>query len=135
MSSTTDEFLANNRGDFAPAFKFDEVGKACAGTLTAEPRKVEGTDLDGKPQTNWVFEITTDDGDRWSLWAPQGKAIGRAIAEAVKASGATQIKEGDRLGVVHTGVGEPTKPGFSPPKQYSAQFKPAQPAVAVDSLV
>ncbi len=126
--STASEFLSENRGDFPESFKFRDIGDGIAGTLTTEPRRHEGTDLNGKPQTNWIFEVETDAGDRWSIWAPVGKAISREIAKAMQEAGVTTFSEGDRLAVTFTGLGEPTKPGYSPPKLYSAAYRAKAPS-------
>ena len=127
MSSAT-EFMSENRGDFPESFKFRDVGDKIVGTLTTEPRRHDGTDLNGAPQTNWIFEVETDDGDKFSVWAPVGKAISRAIAKAMQEADVTSFGVGDRLAVTFTGLGEPTKPGYSPPKLYSAQYKAKAPS-------
>lgn len=126
--STASEFMSENRGDFPESFKFRNVGDAIVGTLTCEPRRHEGTDLNGQPQTNWIFEVETDTGDAYSVWAPVGKAISRAIAKAMQDAGVTSFSEGDRLAVTFTGLGEPTKPGYSPPKLYEAAYKAKAPS-------
>lgn len=126
--STAADFMSENRGDFPESFKFRNVGDAIVGTLTCEPRRHEGTDLNGAAQTNWIFEVETDDGDTYSVWAPVGKAISRAIAKAMQEAGVTSFSEGDRLAVTFTGLGEPTKPGYSPPKMYDAAYAAAKPS-------
>jgi hypothetical protein len=126
--STASDFMSENRGDFPESFKFRNVGDAIAGTLVEEPRRFEGTDLNGQPQTNWIFEVETDAGDRWSVWAPVGKAISKKIASAMQEAGVTSFTVGDRLAVVFTGLGEPSKPGYSPPKLYDAKYEAAKPS-------
>lgn len=134
MTSASD-FLSENRSDYPSSFKFDEVGKAITGTLVELPRTVDGTDLNGDPQTSWVFEIETDEGEKFSVWAPRGKAIAKAIAKAMTEAGATKFQVGDRVAIKHTGLGTPSKAGFSPPKLYEAAYKPAAPSVAASDLL
>jgi hypothetical protein len=126
MSSAA-EFLAQNRGDFPEAFRFRDVGDKIVGTLTTEPRCHEGTDFDGDPQTNWIFEVETDDGV-FSVWAPKGKGISRAIGKAMQEADVTSFSVGDRLAVTFTGVAEPSRPGFNGAKLYTAQYKAAKPS-------
>jgi hypothetical protein len=58
-----------------------------------------------------------------------------AIRAAVRASGA-QLGTGGHLSVTYTGDGERTKPGFSPPKLYTATYRPeAASQAAVNDLM
>ena len=125
MTETAD-FLDSNAGDFHPAFKFVNAGDTCKGTVAGDPHIVDGTDLNGNPQRSLVVDVDTDDGT-FALWLPSGKGVTRAVAKAVKGTGATGLAEGGKLAVKYTGDGEVSKPGFNPPKLFEARYEAPAP--------
>lgn len=117
-------FLKNNSGDFAPSFKFIDVGDQVVGTVTRS-NVVDGKDFDGNPQQSLVLEIDTDDGDTVAVWCPERKGITRAVAKAVADAGVAMPEEGGRIVIKFAGLGAPTKPGLNPPKLFEAAYKAA----------
>ena len=133
MSDTAD-FLDANTGDFNPAFKFANPGDTCKGTVIGAPHIVDGEDLNKNPQKSLVVDVDTDDGT-FALWLPSGKGVTRAVAKAVKGTGATGLAEGGKLAVKYTGDGEVTKAGFNPPKLFEARYEaPAPSPVDLDGF-
>lgn len=135
MSDDPNQFLEENAGDFAPGFKFATVGASVTGTLTRHPNVVETDDLGGGRSKKLVVDIEDGNGERWAIWLPASKAITKAVASAVKAAGAAGLAEGGTLTVTHTGVGEPSQPGYNPPKFFEATYQPpAAPTANVDDF-
>jgi hypothetical protein len=129
------------RGDSAPAFKFEQPGATVKGRIVSinerQQFKIGGTEPatweDGNPKMQYVItlatdvrshEIEDDDGHR-RIFAPKPSAILRAILDAREAAGrGVRLEAGGVLAVRFTGLGEPKKKGFSPPKQYKAKYEP-----------
>jgi hypothetical protein len=105
---------------------------------------------DGRPRLLTYIELETelhddddDDGVR-ALYAkggrnfePQqgsGASMEVAIAEAVKAAGASSIDEGGTLVVQFSGVAKPTTRGYQGAKLFKAQYKPPVSSVKADDL-
>ena len=105
---------------------------------------------DGSPRMQTVIELATgltagddDDGKR-SVWLKggnnfepaQGKGFSgeRALAEAAKAAGLTEIDEGAHLRIKCSGLAKPTTRGFQPAKLYVMELKAPKASVAVDDL-
>lgn len=135
-------------------FKFDNPGDRISGELVGFRTEVEteyGTDTpktwnDGKPRHMLVCQVKVDeredaedDGVRnvYLRGWPGGKTTGiGAVAEAVKkATGGHQLAEGATIAIAYTGNGEPSKPGFAPPKQFSAAYKPPAAGANLDDLL
>lgn len=132
ITDNPDEFLSQNRSfDSNPSFKFDRVGATCEGTVIDEPRVVETDDLDGGRSRKLVVDIDTAEGP-FSLWLPAQRRITSAISDAVRESGATGLAPGGVLKVQFTEEGEPSKPGFNPPKFFRAKYTPPAPTTPVD---
>ena len=132
MTDVTD-FLDQNTGDFNPGFKFTDPGDTCKGTVAGTPRVVDNEDLNGRPQRSLVLDVDTEDGT-FALWLPSGKGITRAVAKAVKDAGATALIEGGKLAVKYTGDGEPSKPGFNPPKLFESRYEAPKDSVDLDEF-
>ena len=105
---------------------------------------------DGSPRMQTVIELATtlsasddDDGKR-SVWLKggnnfepaQGKGHSgeRALAEAAKSAGLTEIDEGSHLRIKCSGLAKPTTRGFQPAKLYVMSLTPPKKSVAVDDL-
>lgn len=151
MSTSTD-INAFLMGGGAKSAKFENVGDKISGTITAA-EVTQQTDLtDGTPKT-WdngdpmmqlVVTIATDlrededdEGTR-KLYLKGSKpttSLG-AVRAAIKAAGAKGLEIGGTLSVAYTGDGEPTKRGFTAPKQYAAKYTPppALDQAAVDDI-
>ena len=96
-------------GDFPAQFKFQAVGDSIAGTIT----DVREHDFGDGNQP--ILELTTDDGDEFSVIASQRNLQVR-LAEVRPASG-------DRIAIKFTGEGQPSKPGYNPPKLFEVAHK------------
>ena len=57
-----------------------------------------------------------------------------AIAEAVKAAGATAIEEGGTIAIMLSGFAKPTTRGYQPANLYRCQYKAPVSSVSVDDL-
>lgn len=133
--------------------KFENPGDAVKGTVVST-EMAQQTDMEGKPRT-WddgsprmqlVVTLQTDerapddaddDGIR-KLYVKGGTKIAstqKAVADAVRAAGATQLEVGGTLAVEFTGLGQPSKPGYSAPKLYRAAYKPPAPAAVSADLL
>lgn len=125
----------------APSAKFPTVGTIVKGEIVRVDEQQQQdyktgalkTWDDGSPMMQHVItlrtderdpEVPNDDGER-RVFAKG--LMQKAITQAIRDSGAnkTQII-GGILAVQYSGDGEPSKPGFNPPKLYVAQFQPAQ---------
>lgn len=136
MSDALDSLMSSG----SPSAKFPEIGTVVKGEIlrieetqqqdysTGKPKFWD----DGNPMMQHVITLKTeerdpdipnDDGERRLFARGQMRA---AITAAIRDSRAdrTQII-GGTLAVQYASDGEPSKPGFNPPKQYVAQFKPA----------
>lgn len=141
MSTTgiADDVTAFLTGGGAKSAKFENVGDAVLGTIIAA-KTAQQTDLSGVPKT-WdngdpmmqlIITLQTedredgdDDGTR-NLYVKGSKkdphTSAGALVTALRAAGATTIEVGARLGVQFTGLGVPSKPGLSAPKQYVMRY-------------
>lgn len=139
----------------AKAFQFNEIGDMVEGEIIdAEVRQqssMEGellTWADGKPRMQLVITLQTklsdsdeDDGvrtiyakgGRYDVAKGEGTSIRDAIAEAVKATGASKLEEGDSLVVAWSGLGV-AKRGYQAPHLYTAGFRKAKASVSADAL-
>lgn len=139
----------------AKAFQFNEIGDMVEGDIVdAEVRQqtsMEGELLswaDGKPRMQLVITLQTklhesDDDDgvrviyakggRFDVAKGEGTSMRDAIADAVKASGATKLEEGDSLVVAWSGLGV-AKRGYQAPKLYTAGFRKAKASVDASAL-
>lgn len=133
MSDDALDFLMQKS---VPTANFLTVGVVRKGRIRAY-EKTQQTDIkgnrltwdDGNPRWQLVFtietndrdpEIDNDDGVR-KIYA-KGQML-EAIREAVKASGHRGALVGGYLAVKYDSDGQPSQPGFNPPKQYLVQFK------------
>lgn len=128
--SDVQDWLQSSNFESHPSFKFTAVGDKIRGEIVAPPRIVTTSDLNGGESDKLVVDIKAEaDGETYSIWVKKG-AMGRAVAQAVNEAGAKQLQEGGVLGLAHTGLGTPSKPGFNPPKLYQASYR--APAAGVD---
>lgn len=113
-----------------PAFKFENVGDAIAGTIVSNPRLAEVSKLGtttGETVTKLLINLETPAGI-FTVWVNRGNQ-GRAVSEAVKAAGARELEVGGKLMISFTGIGQAKQAGYNPPKLYEARYKaPAAPA-------
>lgn len=135
---SAEDFLMGGGG--APSAKFDTRGVTVAGRITEPPAVQQQRDIqtgekkfwnDGNPMMQLVVTVQTDrrdpgvpddDGRRRLFVKGQMK---QAIQDAVKLSGARSLEVGGHLSVTYTHDGEAKQRGFSPPKQYRAEYTPA----------
>lgn len=114
--------------------KFPTIGTTVTGTITAvhppEPQRDFQTqqEIPGKTQVRIELqtedrdpEIEFDDGSR-TLYV-KGWMTG-AIGDALRKANVKEPQVGATLSVTYTGDGQPSRPGFSGPKQYSATYTP-----------
>lgn len=130
----------------SPTAKFPDVGDKIVGTIAdiEERQKTAfGTNepeyySDGRPMMEWVIalaETETNDEDTGDLRVFASGRMLTAIKQAIVAAGAPSNKVlGGRLAIQYYADGEPSRPGYNPPKLYRAQLQPATNA-AVDSLL
>jgi hypothetical protein len=128
-------------GSGIPSAKFPTIGTSITGTVAREPELQQQTDFDsgepltwtdGKPRmqakvvlqtTERDREIADDDGTR----AVYIKAnLQKAVAAAVRGSGATRLEVGGRLTITYFGDG-PAQGRKNPPKLFTAKYEPADP--------
>ena|ERR1035437_2939094 len=145
-TNPVEDFLS---GGGPPSAKFPTIGVTVKGTVT-DAVVSQQTDFatghpatwdDGGPKMQLVVTLATDesddtiaddDGTRRVFIKGQMRS---AVAEAVKASGSRGIEAGGTLAIKYEADGEASKPGFSPPKLYKAQYKAGVAAVSVDELI
>lgn len=152
-------------GEGGNSFPFDTIGDKVRGRILSM-EKVNQTDMqtgetktfdNGQPMTMWRVALQTtlsddaaDDGLR-SIYLkgskkPESKSSYAAVLAAVKAAtGATQITAGAEVELEYVGDGAAKGRGYSPPKQYEAQYwppsvdlapeKPSQPAQVVQQAL
>lgn len=125
MSDVMD--LINSSGAGGDSFQFENIGDTLDGTLSAEPRVIEVPNNKGGVDKVLALTIETTDGKEWSLLCGFGGRL-TAIKDALQDAGADTLKMGGRLVMKHTAVGEKRKPGFNPPKFYTAAYVPPAPA-------
>lgn len=127
-------------GGGAPSAKFPTIGTTVAGRITERPYTEQQRDYttgdlkfwdDGKPQMQLVITLATnerdpqktdDDGTRRLYVKGQMK---NAIAQAVRAAGATMLEHGAHLSVTYAADGERKNPRFNAPKHFTAAYTPA----------
>jgi hypothetical protein len=138
VSTDPNNFLMGGGGRSA---KFDNAGDTITGTITAEPEMRQQTDIksgqpkfwdNGDPQMQLVVRLQTDlredaddDGIR-AIYVKGGfkaPTMQKAIADAVRASGAKGLAVGGTLTVTYTGNGPASGVGMNPPKYYTAQYQ------------
>jgi hypothetical protein len=140
MTIDIDDMDAALEGD-APAIKFPEVGTTVRGRIVAAKQRQQKefgsgkllTWDNGEPRMEWVLTLDTDEGLA-TLYAKS--AMWGAIRDAVRST--PSGKWGSPLGtltVKYVGDGEPSKPGFHPPKLYKAKYEPAAPPADLDDLL
>jgi hypothetical protein len=139
MSTDPNAFLMGGGGRSA---KFETAGDTITGTITGEPEIRQQTDIktsqpkfwdNGDPQMQLVVRLQTalredadDDGIR-AIYVKGGfkaPTMQKAVADAVRASGAKGLAVGGTLTVTYTGNGPASGVGMSPPKYYTAQYQP-----------
>lgn len=145
-------------GGGSKAWSADNIGDKISGKIKLverrQQRNMDGGGLqtwdDGSPKMLTYIELETDqrdddddDGVR-ALYAKGGRnfeaaqgsgtSMEVAIAEAVKAAGASSIDEGGTLAVQHTGVAKPSNRGYQGAKLYRAQYKSPVSSVSADDL-
>jgi len=141
----SDWLTQNSGGNGNPGVAFDQIGATIVGTIAGEPREV-----DTEYGSRLAIELVATDkanctagegreavkaGDEVTLWLKPG-AMARAVRDALAEASAPGLAEGGTLAVSYSADGERTKPGFNPPKLYTAQYVAPTPAVAVgDSLI
>lgn len=130
-------------GNSGSSAEFENIGDGVAGYLIEEPGEAQqtvfgGTDLkfykNGAPAMMAIVKLQTqdnngepdDDGIR-ILAVPDLSNKQQAIAQAVRAAGASDVEVGGYLTVTYTGDGVPKQKGNRPPKLYAAQYVPPQP--------
>ena len=114
-----------------PSAKFGTIGDTYKGTVARVGEYSGINDLNGKHETSVVIDLETDSGT-YTLWcrthidgtvAPNG--LTRAIADAMRSAGRQGLPEaGGTLAVKYEADGQASKPGFTPPKLFRAQYQP-----------
>lgn len=146
-------------GNSSPGFSFWKPGDRLVGTIidikdgvTTLPDDKGHTydatilmiDMDVAKSVSHTRELESvdlaEDGTERSVWLADNKpAMCRAVQEAVKASGATDITVGGTIAIVFAAYGEQSaeakKKGWNRPKLYEAQYKSPARSVNVDSLI
>ncbi len=120
----------------AEPFKFNRIGDTVTGTITFAGMKTRENKFNGNDEEVLLIVLATDDGDR-SIWPVTNTNVhgdgyatrmARAIADAVRASGARRLEEGGRL-VVRYSNDIPTDKGH-PAKEYEATYTAPEPGPA-----
>lgn len=121
--------------------KFTEPGEIVSGVIVAKPDVQQQRDFttgepkvysDGNPRLQIRVVIETDlrdedDEDDTGARALYLKGnLQKAVAAAVRASGAKGLAVGGRLSIKYTGDGTPAQRGLNPPKLYSAHYAPPE---------
>ena len=148
----------NELGGGSKSWSAENLGDKISGKIKLverrQQRNMDGGGLqtwdDGSPKMLTYIELETDlqdsdddDGVR-ALYAKGGRnfeaasgsgtSMEVAIAEAVKAAGASSIDEGGTLAVQHTGVSKPSTLGYQGAKLYRAQYEAPVSSVSADDL-
>ena len=144
MTLTANDLLMSSGGKSAT---FPAVGTVVTGTITAEPKAQQQTDMktgepkafaNGDPMMQIIVSLQTtdreddeDDGIR-QLYVKANML--KAIREAVQTAGAKGLEPGGVLAVKYVADGEVKTKGFNPPKLYAATYtKPT--GAAANSLL
>lgn len=143
MTQTANDILL---GSGLPSAKFGEIGDTVRGTIRkiGEPRQARDMDDNpkvwpsGDPVMQFNIELQTDDMDNGAngvvnLWVQAGSELQRALAKAVRASGANEIVEGAQVAVQHSGTTPSKLKGGQPKKLYVAEYK--APAAKANSVL
>jgi hypothetical protein len=128
-------------GSGIPSAKFPTIGTSITGTVAREPELQQQTDFDSGEPLVWTDgrprmqakvvlqtaerdrEIADDDGTR-AIYVRAN--LQKAVASAVRGSGATRLEIGGRLTVTYTGDG-PAQGKKNPPKLFAAKYEPPDP--------
>ncbi|MEU0397970.1 hypothetical protein ABZ208_35495 [Streptomyces sp. NPDC006208] len=138
QAPNADDFLMGGGG--APSAAFPSIGTTVAGCITEKPTVEQQRDMstgdkkfwnDGNPMMQLVVTVQTEQRDP-SVEDDDGRrrifvkgAMKNAIADAVRTAGAKGLEIGGTLTVTFTHELPPKQRGWSPPKQYAAQYVPA----------
>lgn len=133
--------LAGGMASTAAAVKFPEIGSMVDGTIVSgsERQQTEyGTGEpitwpNGEPKMEYPIVLDTEDGEV-TLYAKNQLWV--AVRDAIKAGSPNGLPEvGGRLQVKYIADGEPSKPGFNPPKVYKAKYEPpAKSSIDIDDF-
>jgi hypothetical protein len=146
MNDTTAWLDGNAGGSSSPGVSLANIGDTIVGSVANPPRKVdtefgerlviELTAADGTTAKKGTrgAEGLIEPGEVVSLWIKPG-AMASALRDAVKTAGATGINLGDSIAMAYTADGVASKPGWNPPKQYSAKVVPARASISLDDLL
>lgn len=131
----------------ARAAAFPTVGTTVTGTICAEPKVQQQTDIDsgapltfpnGDPRLQILVPLQTDlreteddDGIR-TLYAKANML--KALREAVISSGASGLEIGGQITVTYSGDAPATKRGYNPPKLYTCTYRPPSATAANAAL-
>ena len=136
MSVTANDLIM---GSGAKSASFLEIGATITGRISMEPKTAQQTDPkdnspktfpNGDPMMQVIVTLQTslrdpaiedDDGVR-TVYVKSNML--KAIREAVKTAGAKGLEVGGTLTITYVADGEQTKKAFSPPKFYTAVYKP-----------
>jgi hypothetical protein len=139
QAPSADDFLMGGGG--APSAKFPTVGTTVSGRITERPTVEQQRDTRRREQV--LARREPDDAARRHPRRPTERdpssptttarrrlfvkgQMKNAVADAVRAAGARGLEVGGVLTVTYT-HGTATQRGFSPPKQYTAQYTAAAP--------
>jgi hypothetical protein len=114
--SSTREFLESSNYDSHDPFSFLEVGATVKGTIVEKPRIV-----DTQYGTRMVLAVDTS-GKTFSVWVKPGN-MAKAVAQAVKAAGRSEVEQGGRIAIQYYADGEKKTAGQNPPKLYKAKYE------------
>jgi hypothetical protein len=119
--------MSNFLTEGGPAVKL-EVGETFEGQVMSiselDDRKPDGTVNkwdDGTPRKVWVFNVKPADGELQSLWV-RGNLV-KVLRVAAREAKVANL-EGSVIKVQRIEDGQPTKPGFNPPKLFRAKVTP-----------
>ncbi len=139
----TGDYIFDHSGDFPDSARFSKVGDSYAGVVD-RVSLVDTEDLNTRESVQkLVAQITTDGGDRWSVWFNPGsdmiRKLGRALRTAKPESRRPTLDEGDHLSVRFDRTEPASKKGFADRKLYEVIVKPGDPdqasEVSVEDLV
>jgi hypothetical protein len=124
-----------------PSAKWPTVGTSITGVVDREPELQQQTDFDDNTPLTWADgrprmqakvvlrteqrdpEIPDDDGTR-AIYVRSN--LQKAVAAAVRATGAAKLEIGGRLTVIFSGEG-PKEGKKNPPKLFTAKYEPPDP--------
>lgn len=126
--------------------KYDTIGKTYKGVVVSRETRQQkdianGTPKfwdSGDPMMEVVIRLQTDDrdepGDDGIRNVYARGAMLRAIRDAVSKAQAGTVEIGGTLAIRYDRDGEASKPGFTPPKLFVAQYKPPASTPSADLL-